>query len=317
MPVGNDLNAAIRLLTRGELVAIPTETVYGLAANALDDAAVVKIFEAKKRPRFNPLIVHVADWAQARAYVSEVPPLAEKLAQAFWPGPLTLLLPKNHLIPDLVTAGSPHVALRAPRHPLAQELLRALPFPLAAPSANPFGYISPTTAAHVLAQLGDAVSYILDGGPAEVGLESTIVGFDEQGAVLYRLGGFGMDELEAVAGPIRDGRQTEGKPQASGMLKSHYAPKTSLWLENSPSDRPEKTGSLRFREYLPGIPREWQRLLSPKGDLAEAARNLFVYLHELDQLGLDAILAERVPGHGLGLAINDRLERAQAIFKTH
>lgn len=317
MPVGNDLNAAIRLLTRGELVAIPTETVYGLAANALNDAAVVKIFEAKKRPRFNPLIVHVADWEQARAYVSEVPTLAEKLAQAFWPGPLTLLLPKNHLIPDLVTAGSPLVALRAPRHPLAQELLRALPFPLAAPSANPFGYISPTTAGHVQAQLGDAVSYILDGGPAEVGLESTIVGFDDDGPVWYRLGGLGLDALEAVAGPVRDGRITAETPQAPGMLKSHYAPKTSLWLENSPADLPEKKGALRFREYLPGIPSEWQRILSPQGDLAEAARNLFIYLHELDQLGLDAILAERLPGHGLGLAINDRLERAQAIFKTH
>ncbi len=318
---GQDIQVAIDLLSAGKLVAIPTETVYGLAANALNSDAVVRIFEAKNRPRFNPLIVHIAGLGEMSKYVESLPEAALKLAEAFWPGPLTLLLPRKNTIPDLVTADSPHVAIRVPRHPLTLALLEVLDFPLAAPSANPFGYISPTSAAHVQQQLGHKVDYILDGGHAEVGLESTIVGFDDEGnPVLYRLGGLSLEAIEAVAGTVTDGRNLSAKPAASGMLKSHYAPDTALYLgpveENLEKLYGKKIGALVFQHLIPGIPEAWQRVLSPTGDLAEAAKRLFTCLHELDALELDAVISSEVPEQGLGRAINDRLRRAQAIFKT-
>lgn len=308
---GNDVQAAATLLRQGEVVAIPTETVYGLAGNALDENAVIKIFETKQRPRFNPLILHLAHASQFSHYVTEVPPVAQLLMERFMPGPLTLLLPKNERVPDLVTAGSPRVALRVPAHPLTRALLQSLDFPLAAPSANPFGYISPTTAAHVSAQLGGLIPYILDGGPAEVGIESTIAGFEDGELVIYRPGGLDLSEIEKIAGPLRLHTSSES-PEAPGMLKSHYAPRKKLLFGGPLPADVNNLFAITFRDSLPGLSPENQIVLSPAGDLAEAAKKLFAALRLADASEADAIYAEKFPELGLGLAINDRLQRAGA-----
>jgi len=316
--IGQDITHATALLQSGEIVAIPTETVYGLAANALHPAAIVKIFEAKNRPRFNPLIAHVADWQQAQRLVTHFPPAAQQLANVFWPGPLTLLLPKAAQVPDLLTAGSPQVAIRVPDHELTRELLTRLDFPLAAPSANPSGYISPTQAAHVAEQLGDKVPYILDGGSTRVGIESTIVGFDAQGKPwIYRLGGLAIEEIEAVVGKTDFMPKIQDMPDSPGQLKSHYAPQTPLVLGAlQAEDFQGKTiGALRFTEALSNIPISQQIVLSQSGNFAEAAQKLFDAMRELDARGYDLIVAERLPDRQLGRAINDRLERAQHKFK--
>lgn len=312
--VGTDIQAAAELLQAGKLVAIPTETVYGLAANAYDAEAALGIFEAKRRPAFDPLIVHTHSLEAAKAFVSEIPQAAQKLAEAFWPGPLTLLLPRKQIIPDVVTSGLPMVAVRIPRHPLTLQLLQSLPFPLAAPSANPFGYISPTTARHVADQLGDRIAYILDGGPCEVGVESTIIGFEGEDTVVYRLGGMDLERLqEEIEGPIRLMPHSSSNPKAPGQLKSHYAPRIPLLLgdiqELLRQHPDKKVAILAFRDNYPQYP---QFTLSPVGDLHEAARNLFLAMRELEQETVDLILAEQVPDQGLGRAINDRLRRAAA-----
>jgi len=311
---GNDINLAKEILIKGELVAIPTETVYGLAGNALDEKAVLSIFEVKNRPAFDPLIIHTDSVEKAMQYVSDFPEKARKLAGHFWPGPLTLLLPKKALIPDLVTSGLDNVAVRIPNHPLLLDLLSRLDFPLAAPSANPFGYISPTNAAHVNAQLGEKIPYILDGGESNVGIESTIVGFEVRETIIYRLGGLAVEDIERVIGNVTLMPNSSSDPKAPGMLKSHYAPRKPFFLENKAITNPdsEKTGYLLFNQYLEGISHENQRVLSFTGNMQEAAHNLFAYLRELDALPIEQIIAERVPMHGLGLAINDRLQRAAA-----
>lgn len=314
--IGTDIAHAAALLRDGQLVAIPTETVYGLAANALDEAAVARIFEVKNRPRFDPLIVHVAAVKDIARYAAEIPEKALALAEAFMPGPLTLLLPKRALIPDLVTAGSPLCAFRVPGHPVAHALLEQLEFPLAAPSANPFGYISPTTAPHVARQLGDKIPYILDGGPCEVGLESTIAGFDGEQMVIYRKGGLAIEAIESVAGKVQVRPHSSSKPLAPGMLKSHYAPRIPLVLGKLPDLVQQYQGEaiaiLAFQHAVPGISDERQAILSPSGDLAEAARALFAAMRRLDASGATVILAELLPEQGLGRAINDRLRRAAA-----
>lgn len=310
---GIDVRYAADLLRQGQLVAIPTETVYGLAANALDIIAVARIFAAKNRPHFDPLIIHGQSLHALAPYVQDVPEQAHMLANMVWPGPLTLLLPRTHRVPDLVTAGSDRVAVRVPDHPLTLALLAQLDFPLAAPSANPFGYISPTTAAHVAAQLGNKVGYILDGGAADVGVESTIVGWEDGQATVYRLGGLPLELLRDVLGTV-DVRTSSSNPLAPGMLASHYAPRTPVkaanretWLATPPTDG---VGALVWRQPLPGIPLSKQRVLSVAGDDTEAAANLFAYLRELDALDLTEIWAEWAPETGLGRAINDRLRRA-------
>ncbi len=314
--IGKDLERAIALLQQEEVVAIPTETVYGLAGNAFSPRAVSTIFAVKERPSFDPLIVHTNDFERAASFTAEIPALAWRLAQHFMPGPLTLLLPKTENIPDIVTAGLPQVAVRVPSHPLAQALLSLLDFPLAAPSANPFGYISPTTAEHVEQQLGSRIPYILDGGPCQVGLESTIVGFEDSQAVVYRQGGLALEALEKIAGPLLVRPHSTSNPLAPGMLKSHYAPRAPLILGHLEELREryqgKNIGIIAFRQALPQIPAEHQLILSPSGDQAEAARNLFAGMRLLDSLGLDLILAELVPEEGLGRAINDRLRRAAA-----
>ncbi len=315
--IGNDIQYAASLLEQEEVVAIPTETVYGLAGNALSPNAVSRIFEVKNRPSFDPLIIHIADFDRIKPFTTFIPDTARLLAKHFMPGPLTLLLPKSDLIPDIVTAGSTQVAVRIPSHVMAQALLRRLVFPLAAPSANPFGYISPTTAQHVEDQLGDKIPYILDGGPCKIGLESTIVGFEEEKVVVYRKGGIAVEEIEGVVGEVEVRSHSSSNPQAPGMLKSHYAPSCPLILGDDlialAKQSPEKRlGAITFRQPLPGISESRQVVLSPGGDMAEAARNLFAGMRQLDKLNLGLILAELLPEKGLGRAINDRLRRAAA-----
>ncbi len=309
--IGSDLKEAARLLSAGELVAVPTETVYGLAANAFDEAAVLKVFEAKQRPAFDPLIVHVHSMDQLAGVVREVPPEAEALMHAFWPGPLTLVLPKHPRIPDIVTSGLDTVGVRMPAHPLALALLRALPFPLAAPSANPFGYVSPTTAQHVADQLGDRIPYILDGGPCAVGVESTIVGLEEGHWVLYRAGGVPVEAIEKVIGTVRP-QVKHVLPVAPGMLESHYAPRKPVFIGDIRSLLKEHKGRVAVISFT--VKHEaWRcEVLSPSGDVNEAARHLFATLRVLDANDADVILAEVFPDDGLGRAINDRLRRAAA-----
>ncbi|HET9485785.1 MAG TPA: L-threonylcarbamoyladenylate synthase [Chryseosolibacter sp.] len=310
---GKDINKAKELLEKGELVAIPTETVYGLAANALDADAVLKIFQVKNRPQFDPLIIHISAPEKVRLYAAHVPLKAEALAAAFWPGPLTLLLEKQNIIPDLVTAGLPTVGIRCPDHPLTHGLLESISFPLAAPSANPFGYISPTTPAHVEDQLGSKIHYILDGGPCRIGLESTIVGFDNEGAIVFRTGGLTIEDIEKVAGRVRMQLTTSSNPLSPGQLHSHYAPKKKLLagnLEELMSEyEAQKVGVLSFQKDR-GV--RFQYILSPSGNPDEAARNFFSGLRSLDASPVEVILAEYVPEAGLGKAINDRLRRASS-----
>lgn len=310
---GTDLQKAQELLKAGELVAIPTETVYGLAANAFDAKAALRIFEVKRRPSFDPLIVHTYSLGMARSFLKEIPEEAHKLASAFWPGPLTLLLPKNEKIPDIVTSGLPDVAVRIPRHPLSLDLLKGLDFPLAAPSANPFGYISPTTAQHVEEQLGNRIPYILDGGSCEVGVESTIIGFEGHKTIVYRLGGMSLEDLEPYCSEIELMPHSSSNPQAPGQLKSHYAPRIPVRIGKI-SDlireyKKEEVAVLSFQDTYPEF---HQITLAPSGDLKEAAQNLFKALRELDKLPVKCILTELVPDYGLGRAINDRLARAAA-----
>ena len=313
--VGSQVEEAAHWLEKGDVVAIPTETVYGLAANAFNPDAIVKVYTVKDRPRFNPLIVHVANLSQAKELVTEMPEEAVNLAKKFWPGPLTMLFPKSELVSDLVTAGSPMVAIRVPAHPLTQALLQRLKFPLVAPSANPFGFISPTEAKHVASQLGEKIPYILDGGACRVGVESTILGFTEEGVKVYRYGGLAAETLEPISGPLIAPEASTTKPDAPGMLKSHYSPRTPLILgsrDNLGEYKPEETGAISFSHWREDIPQEHQIVLSESGDFGEAAQRLFAGLHHLDSLGLKVILAEKLPEVGLGRAINDRLNRAEA-----
>lgn len=313
--IGEDIDVAAAWLEAGAVVGIPTETVYGLAGNALNEDAVLTIFRVKNRPAFDPLIVHTDTLDKLDRFVTHLPDAARQLANAFWPGPLTLLLPKRAVVPDLVTSGLPNVAVRIPDHPLTLRLLATLNFPLAAPSANPFGYISPTTARHVADQLGTQVPYILDGGPARVGLESTIVGFESDRPRIFRLGGLSQEAIETVVGPVSVQTHSSSSPAAPGMLSSHYAPHQPLILlppgQSPPTNAPlDRAGALVFREPVGAIPPTQQRILSTTGDLTEAARNLFAHLRWLDALNLAVIYAETVPDTGLGRAINDRLRRA-------
>ncbi len=309
-----DVTAAADAIRRGELVGMPTETVYGLAANALDARAVLRVFEAKGRPRFDPLIVHCADLAMAKT-VAGFSPRAERLA-TLWPGPLTLVLPRLTCIPDAVTAGLDTVAVRIPDHPVALALIRAAGVPLAAPSANRFGRISPTTAAHVAEQLGDAVACILDGGPCRVGVESTVLRPDPSPVVL-RPGGITRERLaEALGEPVvladRSARVEALPQEAPGLLASHYAPRSPLRLREPGEAWPLDAALLAFTGTdLPSG--STCAVLSPSGDLAEAAANLFARLRELDAANPRLIVAELVPDNGLGEAVNDRLRRAAGL----
>jgi L-threonylcarbamoyladenylate synthase len=314
--IGTDINISINLLNRSELVGIPTETVYGLAANAFDPVAVAKIFKVKERPSFDPLIVHTSNLEKAKRFVDKIPKKAYKLARKFWPGPLTLIFKKRAIIPDLVTSGLDTVAVRVPNHPLTLQLLKSIDFPLAAPSANPFGYVSPTSAAHVNEQLGDKINYVLDGGNCSVGIESTILGFDGGDVVVYRLGGCKVEEIEDLIGKVSIRENISSNPAAPGMLESHYAPHTPVVIGNMnelvKKHKHLNIGLISFKDEINGIDPKLQFILSKKGAVDEAAMRLFTGLRELDALNLQLIVSEYVPNVGLGRAINDRLKRAEA-----
>lgn len=309
--IGTDIAKALSLLRANELVAIPTETVYGLAGNALSEESILKIYQTKKRPKFDPLIAHTHCLERVHDLVSYIPEKAKLLADAFWPGPLTLLLSKRDNVPDLLTSGLDRVAVRIPNHPLTLQLLQQLDFPLAAPSANPFGYVSPTSAVHVHDQLGSEIDYILDGGECQVGLESTIVGFEGDRAVVNRLGGIQVEDIERVIGKVEVKTNNSSNPQAPGMLKSHYSPGREVIIGDIKSllDQAEssKTGVISFTKSY-GVEHEF--ILSPSGDLKEAARNIFKALRQMDHPDVEVVFTELLPEEGFGRAINDRLRRA-------
>lgn len=296
------IHRAARLLRDGALVAFPTETVYGLGADATNGTAVAGIFAAKGRPRFNPLIVHLTGLAEAERHAIFTD-VAHRLAQKFWPGALTLVLPRraNTPLSELVSAGLGTVALRVPAHPVAAALLREAGVPIAAPSANPSGKVSATTAAHVAEGLGDKVDFILDGGPTQLGLESTVIGFDKDRAVLLRPGAIARSEIEGITGPLL---QAGGAIQSPGQLQSHYAPRAPLRLNARRAEGDEAL--LGF-----GPSQDATLNLSPSGDLKEAAANLFAMLRALDKHAA-RIAVMPIPEPGLGEAINDRLRRAAA-----
>ena len=308
-----EIARAVAVLRAGGLVGMPTETVYGLAGGGLNPAALARIFEVKHRPLYDPLILHFADAAAAFAVAREVPPAARVLAERFWPGPLTLVLPRRAIVPDLVTSGLPKVAVRVPAHPVAQALLRAFDGPLAAPSANRFGRISPTDAAAVRTELGDAVPLILDGGPCRVGLESTVLEVNADGIRLLRAGGISLEEIERLAGPVERANVASGnKPLAPGQLEHHYAPRKPLRLL-PPGEIPPADAGAGWLAFGPvkGADGQVVENLSPARDLREAAANFFRALRTLDDHpAVTVIYATRPPPEGLGLAINERLQRA-------
>jgi L-threonylcarbamoyladenylate synthase len=308
------IRRASNIIREGGIVAFPTETVYGLGADAFHPLAVARIFEVKKRPYFDPLIVHVSSLTDLERLVVGIPQNAKKLVDRFWPGPLTAVLSKKDEVPDIVTAGLPTVAIRMPDHPMALALIKESKCPIAAPSANPFGYLSPTTAEHVRDQLGDQVDLILDGGPCPVGVESTIISFLEEKPKLLRPGGVSLEEIETVIGKVEINSMGEGRPSAPGMLPRHYAPRTPIvldWSEESlDSYKGRKIGLLAFKKPDKSLGVDHIEVLSKEGDLREAAANLFAAIRRLDALGLGLILAETVPEIGLGRAVMDRLRRA-------
>jgi L-threonylcarbamoyladenylate synthase len=306
-PNETGIQEAVPHIRGGELVSFPTETVYGLGANALDDNAVASIYEAKGRPSFNPLIVHVPSLEIARTYVV-FNKIAERLAATFWPGALTLVLPKTPGcgISRLASAGLETLAIRIPGHRLALKFLEACDRPLAAPSANPSGRISPTTARHVLDGLDGKIAGVIDGGPCEVGVESTVVGFEGEQAVMLRPGGITQDALEACIGPVNT-PEANGITSSPGMLLSHYAPNCPVRLNATDKQAGEAyLGFGRDQDMIADIN------LSVSGDLTEATTRLFSALHLLDEMKVEAIAVGPIPEVGLGVAINDRLRRSAA-----
>jgi L-threonylcarbamoyladenylate synthase len=309
------VGAAADILRSGNTVALPTETVYGLAADALTSDAVARIYEAKERPRFDPLIVHLPDrsWLERVARIENGSRgLIEKLIAEFWPGPFSIVLPRREIVPDIVAAGLDTVAVRISAHPVFAEVIRAFDSPLAAPSANRFGRVSPTTAQHVLDELGGRIPLIVDAGPTLHGIESTIVAVRNGRMELLRRGPVATEQLEAF-GEVVFAKATS-RPEAPGQLPSHYAPSTPLRLADDPTSfvvpANKKCGLLAWRSMAGAKQFAVIRQLSSHQDLREAAANLFRHLRELDQLKLDLIVAEKLPNEGLGAAINDRLGRA-------
>jgi L-threonylcarbamoyladenylate synthase len=313
----SDLGAiekAAEIIRGGGLVAFPTETVYGLGGDVGNPLAIARIFEVKARPRIDPIIVHVADPESAMRY-GDFPESARGLMSKFWPGPLTLVVPKHDTVPPIVTAGLETVAIRIPAHPAALALIRAAGVGIAAPSANPFGYVSPTEARHVAEQLAGKIDLILDGGPCSIGVESTILSFVGETPCVLRAGGTAIEELELAIGKLELSMDIAQRPQAPGQLRRHYATQTRLEIADEKHEElksDEKVGLLSF--VRPDNPDRFSavEVLSPSGNLREAAANLFRALRRLDSLGLDRIIARPVQQVGLGVAIMDRLRRCSA-----
>lgn len=308
--IGTDISYAAALLTKNQVVGMPTETVYGLAGNALSVEAIQKIYEAKNRPSFNPLIMHCHSLEQAKQY-AVWNDLSEKLYYSFCPGPLTFLLPKTPLVPSLLTAGSERVAIRFPRHSMARELLQQIPFPLAAPSANPSGYISPVTAIQVQQHLQGKIAYVLDGGTCDDGLESTIVQVEGNSIEILRSGTVTAEQLAAF-GEVSIHAGNADKPSTPGQLLSHYAPKTPLQVGDVATLLQHyqhlNLAVISLHTNYRGV---YNYHLSPLGSLAEAAANVFNALHTLEAMNFDLILVEPIPEKGIGVAIMDRLKKAQ------
>ena len=317
--IGTTIQEAIHLLKSGELVAIPTETVYGLAANGCNTAAVKKIYEAKNRPNSNPLILHFASIEKIHPYVLDFPQELLNLANKIWPGPLTILLKKSELVPNEITANQELVAVRVPNHPLLNAILSELDFPLAAPSANLYGMVSPTKAEHVMQDLNGKIPYILDGGSCENGLESTIIGLHEKKVVVYRLGSISLEDLTAELSYTPELKNTNEKQViTSGMVEHHYAPKTPFFFFDETSiDYSEKNnGFIFFKDQYSIIEDSNKIILSKSGDLKEAAANLYDAIIEMDKREFTALFIERLPDFGLGKTMNDRLNRSTLKFRT-
>lgn len=308
-PSRPEIGHAARLLRAGKLVAFPTETVYGLGANALDEAAVARIFEAKGRPTTSPVIVHVSSVEMARSVVAEWPHKAGLLAERFWPGPLTLVLPKQAVVPALVTAGLDTVGVRMPAHPVALALIEAAKCSVAAPSANRFSRISPTTAQHVRDSLGDAVDYVLDGGPCTVGIESTVLSLAGPVPLLLRPGGISRPQLEAVIGSVEQQCNSPAAAHPSpGMHPRHYSPRTKLLLVSGGKVPPQGEGAYLLLSCPPG--REVREVVTMPGDAAAYAAQLYSMLHQLDERGYDWIAVDAPPDTPEWEALRDRLQRA-------
>jgi len=302
------IDEAAKLLKQGGIVAIPTETVYGLAGNAFNETAIAKIFAVKERPFFDPLIAHIAEMEELENLVAEIPKNAKLLAEKFWPGPLTLVLPKKEKVPNLTTGGLSTVAVRMPKKQISRDIIKLAGFPLAAPSANKFQHLSPTSAEHVLEQLGGKIDGIVDGGVCEIGVESTVVGFENDMPVIYRPGAVTKEMIGECLGEILNPKSDA--ILSPGMLEKHYSPNTLLCLE-LPSEVPPNCGLLVFGK-LPENATHFAKTLnlSAKENLTEAAANLYGMLHELDSCGLNKIYAMLLPPIGIGVAINDRLRKA-------
>jgi len=313
--ITNSIDKAAALLVAGEVVAIPTETVYGLAGNLFNPSAVEKIYTLKNRPRNNPLIVHVKDLEATLPLITEFPKPLQQLAEKYWPGPLTVLLKKSKLVPDSITAGSDFVAIRVPAHPLTKQLLEQIPFPLVAPSANPFTRISPTKAEHVEHYFGDSIPCILDGGSCSVGLESTIIGMNNDTPLLYREGVLGKLLLESLIGPIEKFNPQKNTILTPGQWPRHYAPLTKTILckrEEIMLHVKDNTGIIIYKEPLLSVNTNQQHILSETGSLVEAAKNLYQILHHVDKQKYETIICEMLPQEELGNTINDRLKRASS-----
>ena len=312
-PPWTSVSEAARLLKEGEVVAIPTETVYGLAGNAFEPKALAKIFAAKERPTFDPLIVHIADIAQLTDIAKDIPDSAYKLAEAYWPGPMTIILPKKDCIPDLCTSALPSVAVRFPSHPIAQAIIKESGLPLAAPSANLFKHVSPTTAEHVAAQLADRIAGIVDGGPCSVGVESSIISLTGEKPTVLRPGAITPEMFAKVLGDvaIKESTSKPGQPMlAPGQCDTHYRPQVPLYYGEIPAGYtlPEHTVRIAFGTQAGPIPATVN--LSATGDMVEATSKLYAFMHDLDKTEYDLILVDPIPNTGVGMALNDRLKRA-------
>ena len=311
-PPWTSVSEAARLLKEGEVVAIPTETVYGLAGNAFEPKALAKIFAAKERPTFDPLIVHIADIAQLTDIAKDIPDCAYRLAEAYWPGPMTIILPKKDCIPDLCTSALPSVAVRFPSHPIAQAIIKESGLPLAAPSANLFKHVSPTTAEHVAAQLADRIAGIVDGGPCSVGVESSIISLVGEPTVM-RPGAITPEMFKAILGEVKIKESTSkpGQPMlAPGQCDTHYRPQVPLYYGEVPAGYtlPKHTVRIAFGSQAGPIPATVN--LSATGDMVEATSKLYAFMHDLDKSEYDLILVDPIPNTGVGMALNDRLKRA-------
>ncbi|MDC7232639.1 MAG: L-threonylcarbamoyladenylate synthase [Spirochaetales bacterium] len=307
-----NIKKAAEVILQGGLVAFPTETVYGLGGNALDSQAVARIFEAKKRPSFDPLITHIADLEKLDELADIKDQRIYDLAEKFWPGALTLIVPKRDIIPSLVTSGLETMAIRMPDHPIALELIRLSSGAVAAPSANSFGYLSPTEAKHVEEDLGSRIDMVLEGGSCRVGVESTVLDLSREAPIILRPGGLTRKEIEAVLGPVDVFNRTTTSPTAPGQLEMHYSPRKILHIVDDPAlvRVRQNAGALIYSDAVKGNGYAAVEVLSPSADPVEAAARLFSALHSLDQQDIDCIYAERIPEEGIGRAVMDRIYKA-------